>query len=176
MASFVEKRIRVVGTVGNVYDLRENVGSNNSKVIDFSVAVTPRKLVDDEWVDQTTIWTNCTAWNRQAEHISRSFKSGDRVFVEGVAEMKEGYTNKEGVEVPAREYLKVERAGHECSYADTEQARKDSADSASSKSTPKASAKSASKPKAKKVIDDWDTNPVDSFDFDDDDDDDEMPF
>lgn len=180
MASYVEKRIRIIGTVGNVYDLRENIGASNTSVIDFSVAVTPRKLIDDEWVDQPTIWTNCTAWGRQAEHISRSFKSGDRVFIEGVAEMKDSYTykrkNDDGTEeeatAPAREILRVERAGHEVSYADTEQKRNGTGDSAK-KSATKSASKPASKQAPKKIAEE----PDDDFDFGfDDDDDDDMPF
>lgn len=119
----VYKNIEIVGTVGNVYELRQ-VGKDNRSVIDFSVAVTPRTQVDGEWTDKATIWTNCTAWGRLADSIAEGWKSGDRVIVRGRADMKDGYTNKDGVEVPAREILIVEFAGHEDTYSVSTQERK----------------------------------------------------
>ena len=137
MASLYEKRIRIIGSMGKMSDLREGIGKNNAKVIDFGVAVSIRKRVNDEWVDGDTIWTNCTAWNDQAKHIANSFKPGDRIYVEGVADMKSGFTAKDGTEIPASEYLLVERIGHESSYNDTSQERrsKDSSSAPASKKT-----------------------------------------
>ena len=69
----------LVGNVGRVYDLR-TVGSENRKVIDFTIAVTPRKKVGDEWTDGDTYWSTVTAWGRLAENIAESFNAGDRIF------------------------------------------------------------------------------------------------
>jgi single-strand DNA-binding protein len=104
----------LVGSIGRKYELR-TVGKDQ-QVIDFSIAVTPRKKVDGEWTDGETYWLTVTAWGRLAKNIDESFNSGDRVFVFGRTEMKAGYTNKEGVEVPARSILIAEFAGHEVSY------------------------------------------------------------
>lgn len=119
----VYKTIEIVGTVGNVYELRQ-VGKDNRSVIDFSVAVTPRTLVDGEWTDKDTIWTNCTAWGRLADSIAEGWKKGDRVWARGRADMKPGYTNKDGIEVDPREIMIAEFAGHEDTYSVSTQERK----------------------------------------------------
>lgn len=98
------------GTVGRVYELR-TVGKDNTAVIDFSVAMTPRKRVGDEWVDGETYWVTVTAWNRLAKNIAESFKSGDRVLIWGRTDMKAGYTNKDGEEVPPRPIVIADAAG-----------------------------------------------------------------
>lgn len=105
----------IVGSVGRVYELR-TVGKDNTEVVDFTVAVTPRKKVNDEWTDGTTYWSTITAWGRLAKNISESFRPGDRVVVIGRTEMKDGYTNKENVEVPARPIIVADFAGLEVSY------------------------------------------------------------
>jgi len=105
----------LVGSIGRVYDLR-TVGRDNQEVIDFTVAVTPRKKVDGEWTDGETYWITVTAWGKLAKNVSESFNSGDRVFVYGRTDMKNGYTNKEGVEVPARPIVIAEFTGLELSF------------------------------------------------------------
>jgi single-strand DNA-binding protein len=131
MAS-VQKTATIVGVVGNIYDLR-TVGKDNKSVIDFSVAVTPRKMVDGEWTDAETIWTNVTAWARLADNIAESWQKGDRVFVHGRCDMKAGYTNRDGVEVAAKEIIIAEFAGHENSYRPSTQERTDKGNSGASK-------------------------------------------
>lgn len=105
----------IIGSIGRVYDLR-TVGKDNLEVIDFTVAVTPRKKVDGEWTDGETYWSTITAWGKLAKNISESFKPGDRVFVIGRTEMKDGYTNKDGAEVAPRPIIVADFAGHEVSY------------------------------------------------------------
>lgn len=171
MAS-VFKHIEIVGTIGNVYELR-SVGSDNRSVVDFSVAVTPRKRVGDEWEDGTTIWTNCTAWGRTADNIAEGFKKGDRVFLKGRADMKAGYTNKDGVEVAPREIVVVDYAGHENSYRVSTQIRDNAGGGGSgSRSTQAAPKQAAAKPKAAPAAEAID---FDEFDIDDLDDGD-LPF
>lgn len=112
----------IVGNVGKVYELR-TVGRDNTPVLDFSVAVTPRKRDGDEWKDGETYWVTVTAWNKLAENIEKSFNSGDRVFVYGRIEMKDGYTNREGQAVPPRPIMIADFAGLEVSYAPAESKR-----------------------------------------------------
>lgn len=100
----------LVGRVGNVYEQR-NVGEKNTAVLDFSVAVTPRKKNGDEWVDGETYWINVTVWNRLAENVAASLKSGDRVIVLGRTEMKPGFTKKDGTEAPARPIVVADFVG-----------------------------------------------------------------
>ena len=121
----------IVGTIGNVYELR-TVGQDNRKVIDFSVAVTPRRQVNGEWTDGETYWVNVTAWNRLAENIAESFRKGDRVFIHGRTDMKASYTNKEGVEVPARPFVTADFAGLEVSFAAAHSTRQPSGRSSES--------------------------------------------
>lgn len=103
----------VEGNVGQVHELR-HVGQDNRAVVDFSIAATPRrKNANDEWEDGETVWTNCTAWNKPAENIAETWKPGDQVFARGREEMKAGYTNKNGDEVPARPVLIVDLIGHD---------------------------------------------------------------
>jgi len=104
----------LVGSIGRVYELR-TVGKDNLEVIDFSIAMTPRKRVDGEWTDGETYWTNVTAWGKLAKNVSESATPGDRVIVIGRTEMKAGYTNKDGAEVPAKPIVVAEFVGLELS-------------------------------------------------------------
>lgn len=102
----------IIGNIGQVYEMRR-VGSDNRAVVDFTVAVTPRKQVNGEWTDGITNWISVTAWAKLAENIKESFRSGDRVVIIGRTDMKPGYKNKDGVDVPARPYVVAEYAGLE---------------------------------------------------------------
>ena len=163
----------LVGNVGRVYELR-TVGKNNTPVIDFSMAITPRKKDGDEWVDGETYWVNVTAWNKLAENVEASFKSGDRVFVVGRTDMKEGYQNREGENVPPRPIVVADFAGLEVSYAPAESKRTrnggngggGNSSSNSSRTNRQAPAKKAA-PKEQDIFED---------DFDLDEDGDDAPF
>ncbi len=104
----------LAGSIGRVYELR-TVGKDNREVVDFTLAMTPRKQVDGEWTDGETYWITITAWGKLAKNISESFTPGDRAIVVGRTEMKAGYTNKDDVDVPARPILVAEFAGLELS-------------------------------------------------------------
>lgn len=156
----------LVGSIGSVYDVR-TVGKDNREVVDFTVAVTPRKKVGDEWTDGDTYWTTVTAWGKLAVNIKESFNKGDRVFVIGRTDMKPGYTNKDGVDVAARPILIAEFAGHELSFnpAHSDRVSRNSGSSSGpAKSAPSAK---TSKPKAAAKNDD-------DLDFGMDDDDDDL--
>jgi single stranded DNA-binding protein len=154
MAILMEQTI--VGNIGSVYEMR-TVGKDQRAVIDFTVAVTPRKKVDDDWVDGDTYWANVTAWGKLAENISTSFRSGDRVFVKGRTDMKAGYENKAGEQVPARPMLTADFAGLELGNhsAKSDRVKRDGGSTAAPEK--KAAPKKATKPA------------VDDLDFDDDD-------
>lgn len=112
----------IVGNIGRIYELRQ-VGKNNTSVVDFSVAVTPRKKGDDgEWTDGETYWVTVTAWQKLADNVAASFKSGDRVFAHGRMEMKEGY-EKDGEKFPPRPIMIADFAGLEVSYHPAESKR-----------------------------------------------------
>lgn len=160
----------IVGNVGRVYELRK-VGKDDRSVVDFSVACTPRRRNADtqEWEDGDTIWSNCTAWGTLADNIAETWNPGDPVIIVGRTEMKSGYTNKEGEEVPPREVVILEFGGHENSrYSST--VNKDS----SSKAPAAKKAAPAAKPApAKKAVAPADDELTLDDDFDGDDD---LPF
>ena len=151
----------IVGTVGSVYDLR-TVGAKETPVVEFSVAVTPSRKDGDKWVDGETYWINVTVWNRQAKHVSASLKKGDRVMVIGRTQMKEGYTNKDGIEVAARPILIADHVGIELSFTDASSDRKVSSDGESRPAQKEAAPKKEEAP-AEDIFAD------DDFDFEDDD-------
>lgn len=113
----------LVGNIGSIFEKRV-VGRDNLSVIDFTIAVTPRKRDGDKWVDGTTYWANCTAWGKLADNIAESFNKGDRVMVIGRIDMKDAWTNKEGEEMPARPFINVDFAGLEVSFNPAESKRK----------------------------------------------------
>lgn len=93
----------IVGTVGQVRDLREL--PNDNAVINFSLAVTPRKKVDGSWVDDETIWTNVVAWGKDARAFAASnITAGTQLVVHGTrrAVKRDSYVNKSGKEIPER--------------------------------------------------------------------------
>jgi single-strand DNA-binding protein len=120
---------QIVGNIGKVYEPRE-VGEQKREVIDFTVAVTPRKKVNDEWVDGDTYWVNVTAWGKLAVNVKESFASGDRVIIIGRTDMKAGYTNKSGEEVPPRPIVVADFAGLEVSNHSAHSTRKSGGGSA----------------------------------------------
>lgn len=93
----------IVGTLGFVGDLREL--ANDNAVINFSLAVTPRKKQGKEWVDDETIWTNVVVWGRDARAFANNqFAKGTQLVVVGTrrAVRRDAYTSKDGKEVPER--------------------------------------------------------------------------
>jgi single stranded DNA-binding protein len=164
----------IVGNIGRVYEARE-VGEQKREVIDFTVAVTPRKKVGDDWTDGDTYWVTVTAWGKLAVNVKESFNSGDRVFIIGRTDMKPGYTNKEGVEIAPRPILVADFAGHEISSHPAQTTRKSGGSGGGSYSAPArqsaprseapaAQAKTASRPAASAAT-------ADEFTFDLDDED-----
>lgn len=173
MASIHASQI-IVGTVGNIYEPR-TVGKENRTVVDFSVAVTPRKRnLEGEWEDGETYWVNCTAWQRLAENIVATWKKGDRVFVYGRTEMKPGYTDKEGVERPGRPIVTADFAGHDNNFYPSTQNREKTGGGAST--GPSRPAPQASRPAAKAPVAPAPANDDLDFDFMDDEPLDDVPF
>lgn len=128
MANSVLAQRLVVGTIGSKYELRyAGKGNDKTAVIDFSVAVTARKLENNEWVDGKTVWINATAWRRLAENIDKSFRKGDRVILWGHDEFKAGYTKQDGTEVPDGTQFVVDNAGVDIAFqpAHSERVAKD---------------------------------------------------
>lgn len=93
----------VIGSLGKIGDLHEL--KNDNAVLNFSIAVTPRKKVNGNWEDDETIWTNCAIWGRDARAMAASqLAPGTQVVVQGTrrAVKRDAYTNNNGQEIPAR--------------------------------------------------------------------------
>lgn len=166
----------VAGSIGKIYDLR-TVGKDNKSVIDFSVAYTPRKRQGDEWVDGETKWSTVTAWGRLADNIAEHWNVGDRVFVYGRVDMKDGYTNKQGDQVPPRPIIIAEVAGHDNGFYGSEQKREKKSEGNRAQRRGNNTQKSAParKPAPAPAVEDDDAIDLD-LDLDDDDASDELPF
>lgn len=159
----------IVGNVGNVYELRR-VGKDNRAVIDFSVAVTPRSYNADskEWVDGETTWVNCTAWDRLAENIEKSFGKGKatRVIVKGRVKTKPEFTKDDGTVIPPRDYLNVEFAGPEIFFDPALPVKGERSTGSSSSSNSASSAPAAKKSAPKKAAAPKKDEDLDDLDFD----------
>jgi single-strand DNA-binding protein len=54
----------------------------------LSLAVTPRRREQGNWVDGTTTFLDATAWGDRAENVATSLHKGDRVIVTGRLETR----------------------------------------------------------------------------------------
>jgi single-strand DNA-binding protein len=105
--------INVKGNLGSDPDLK--FSKNNTAYCNFSLAYTPRKQVNSEWVDGETMWFKVVAFGTKAEAIADTFKKGDTVVV--VGELAQStYTDKEGkektsLEITAKEVGLVAKLG-----------------------------------------------------------------
>lgn len=77
----------------------------------------------DENNQYLTNWFNCTVWGKQAENVSKFFKKGHRINVEGDLTVRD-YTDKNGVartsiDVDVRDFDFVETRGETTASAPT---------------------------------------------------------
>ena len=58
---------------------------NGAAVANFSIASTPRTYSKQQadWVDGETLFMRCSLWSKQAENLSESLHSGQRVIATG---------------------------------------------------------------------------------------------
>lgn len=163
----------IVGNVGNVYELRR-VGQEKRAVIDFSIAVTPRtqNYTTKEWEDGQTTWVNCTAWDRLAENIEKSFgkaKDGkaSRVIVKGRIKTKPEFTKEDGTVIPPRDFLNVEYAGPEIFFDPAVPVREERSNSGNSNaSAPAEKSRPAARTEAPKKAAPKKDESLDDLDFD----------
>lgn len=78
--------LTIAGRLGKDPELRQ---AGQSNVVNFTVAHTPRRWDKQrgEWVDGTTLWLQCQAWDRGkrtlATNIANTLRKGQRVIVTG---------------------------------------------------------------------------------------------
>ena len=68
------------GWVGSEVTYRKQ---QDTSVVNFRVASTPRLKKGGEWMDGDTTWYSVTAWRHLAENIRDSVRKGDAVVVHG---------------------------------------------------------------------------------------------
>ena len=90
-----EPVITVIGHAGN--DPEFKTTPTGIPVSSFSIATTPRKKKNNEWVDGETMWFRAFVWNYEAGSIAAGIKKGDKVIVTGAFSINT-YTDKEGIE------------------------------------------------------------------------------
>jgi len=77
-------QITVVGNLTADPELRFTPAGK--AVVNFVVACSDRKFDKDSntWVDGSTTFITCTAWNKQAENIAESLQKGMAVIAQGI--------------------------------------------------------------------------------------------
>lgn len=97
----------IEGNLGRSQQLRKT--ANGQGVMNFSIVATPRRKQGDNWVDDESIWTECTLWGKAAESFAESIASGvvkPGTPLIGVGQRKarraDSYVNKDGQTVPER--------------------------------------------------------------------------
>lgn len=76
-------------------DIELKTTQNGVSVASFSLAVDRKYTTKGQ--ERQTDFINCVAWRSSAEFISKWFRKGDMIAVEGELQMKK-YTDKNGVE------------------------------------------------------------------------------
>ena len=87
--------IKVRGRLGNDPEIKQST-ANNLTYATFSLAHTPRKKINNEWVDGETQWYRVIVFDKKA-HQAAQLRKGDAVLVFGTVKMT-SYTAKDGTE------------------------------------------------------------------------------
>lgn len=85
-------RITLIGHLGKDPELRYT--PQGSPVCHFSIAVSERKKIDEEWTEKT-LWFRIDVWGRQAESCSQYLTKGRPVQVSGTFTIDE-WTDRDG--------------------------------------------------------------------------------
>lgn len=86
--------IKVRGRLGNDPELKQS--NNGTNYCTFSLAHTPRKKINNEWVDGETQWYRVVMFDKKADQAATLTK-GDDVLVFGTVKLT-SYTAKDGTE------------------------------------------------------------------------------
>lgn len=90
----------LMGRIAN--DLELKTTPSGVSVCSFRIAVDRRFQTKGE--EKKTDFFNIIAWRQQAEFVSRYFKKGSMIFVDGELQTRQ-YTNKDGVNVTVTEIV-----------------------------------------------------------------------
>lgn len=78
-------KVMVIGNLGRDPETRQ---AGDSKVSNFSIAVTERYKGRDDTMQEKTEWVNIVFWGRQAEICEQYLRKGSPVYVEGKLETR----------------------------------------------------------------------------------------
>ena len=115
MASNNAVEITVVGNLTADPELRFT--QSGVPVANFTVATTPRKFDRDknEWVDEDTIFHNCSVWRGYAENVAESLTKGTAVIVQGQLKAR-SFEDRDGNKRTVHE-IAVDHVGPALQYA-----------------------------------------------------------
>jgi len=97
-----EPLITLTGRVGKDPELK--ISPNGKAILNLSVAVTPRKNKDGEWVDGETMWFRVVMFGKDAEAATEKVNKGDKVCISGRLTINT-FTNKDGEKVTVPEVI-----------------------------------------------------------------------
>jgi single-strand DNA-binding protein len=93
----------VVGSIKDIHFLQDG-----KAVLNVSVAVTPSRFSNDEWIDLPTMWYSLSVWGKAGENLAEVLNVGDRCSFSGNLTMEE-YQRKDGT--TGQDYRVTVRAG-----------------------------------------------------------------
>lgn len=106
--------ITIIGNVTNDPELKYT--KNGDPVLNFSVAYTPRRNVNGEWVDGDANFYDVNVWRKFAEAASTSVQKGQRVVVVGTLKQSR-WTTDDG-QSRSRHVVDAEEIGISPRFAD----------------------------------------------------------
>lgn len=107
-----EPTVTICGSAGD--DAQLKFLPSGLAVAEWSMAVTPRVKVNDQWQDAETVWYRCSAWRQLGESAAESITKGMRLLVHG--RLKVRTYEHQGATRTSLE-IEVEHVGAEMRYA-----------------------------------------------------------
>jgi single-strand DNA-binding protein len=108
-----------VTVVGNlVTDVDRHRLNDGTALAKFRIGSTERRFdkAEEKWVEGATNWYSVSAFRQLADHASRSFRKGDRVFVTGRLRLRDWETGaKKGVTAQ----IDADALGHDLRWGTT---------------------------------------------------------
>jgi len=107
-----------ITVVGNITEPDFKTTDAGLQIVNFRLAATERRYdkAEDKWVEGATNWYSVSAYRQLADHASRSFRKGDRVFVTGRLRLRDWETGaKKGVTAQ----IDADALGHDLRWGTT---------------------------------------------------------
>lgn len=107
-----------ITVVGNITEPEFKQTDDGLQILNFRIASTERRFdkAEEKWVEGATNWYSVSAFRQLADHASRSFRKGDRVFVTGRLRLRDWETGaKKGVTAQ----IDADALGHDLRWGTT---------------------------------------------------------